>query len=387
MRDQKQDTAISVYTYQGITPPTAPSTQNKTGVRSTTFRSDITKTIPRKDGFRVSTNYVAFFGKVRPSGFSYIAKPSAGSVQRYRCNGVSSTGASGLSDIWRIGCVNAYPNTVPDVSTNMLNRCYSETINKFKSGDFNMGVAVGEARRTISFITESLQTFYTALRACKRGDFARMSTLLKIKLSMGWVRSNWQNVWLEVWYGWLPLINDIYGAYQVVRNGWSTTSPLISVRRVIEWTPSYPKPIQGTVVGDVTVGVETKIYYRISDPWLFDLDKLGLINPASVLWELVPFSFVIDWFLPVSGYLQALTASVGISHYDGYQTSFARGKYKVQWVSYLLYVSGDPETVDVEYSCMRRVRLATFAPPLPYVKFGLTATRAITTIALIRQVA
>lgn len=36
------------------------------------------------------------------------------------------------------------------------------------------------------------------------------------------------------------------------------------------------------------------------------IGALGLSNPAAVVWEALPFSFMADWFLNVSGYLDAL---------------------------------------------------------------------------------
>lgn len=38
-----------------------------------------------------------------------------------------------------------------------------------------------------------------------------------------------------------------------------------------------------------------------------DLDQLGLLNPALVAWQLVPFSFVVDWFLPISTIIGSLS--------------------------------------------------------------------------------
>lgn len=32
---------------------------------------------------------------------------------------------------------------------------------------------------------------------------------------------------------------------------------------------------------------------------------VGLMDPLSVAWELVPFSFVLDWFLPIGSWLSA----------------------------------------------------------------------------------
>jgi hypothetical protein len=34
--------------------------------------------------------------------------------------------------------------------------------------------------------------------------------------------------------------------------------------------------------------------------------QLGLLDPLSVAWELLPWSFVIDWFIPIGAYLDVL---------------------------------------------------------------------------------
>lgn len=45
--------------------------------------------------------------------------------------------------------------------------------------------------------------------------------------------------------------------------------------------------------------------------------RFGLLNPLEVIWELVPFSFVADWFLPIGDYLSALDASSRFTHEGG----------------------------------------------------------------------
>jgi len=56
-----------------------------------------------------------------------------------------------------------------------------------------------------------------------------------------------------------------------------------------------------------------KIEADISTPHLNQAQQLGLTNPALALEELVPFSFVFDWFVQVGDYLQAVTALQGVS--------------------------------------------------------------------------
>lgn len=78
---------------------------------------------------------------------------------------------------------------------------------------------------------------------------------------------------------------------------------------------------------------------------------LGLTNPASVAWELVPFSFVVDWFAPVGDWLNALDATLGYSFLSGTRSTIRRrtGQYRASpaythsWVSSGMrrYWSGD----------------------------------------------
>jgi hypothetical protein len=50
----------------------------------------------------------------------------------------------------------------------------------------------------------------------------------------------------------------------------------------------------------------------IDNPSIAYLNSFGLINPLSIAWELVPWSFAIDWFVPVGKTLEAVTATVGL---------------------------------------------------------------------------
>jgi hypothetical protein len=63
--------------------------------------------------------------------------------------------------------------------------------------------------------------------------------------------------------------------------------------------------------------VRVFLVYKLLSPVLAEMSSLGLINPAEIVWELLPYSFVVDWFVPVSAWLSALTADVGFSFLTG----------------------------------------------------------------------
>ena len=128
------------------------------------------------------------------------------------------------------------------------------------------------------------------------------------------------NAWLELQFGILPVIKDIGDAIKVLGN----TPPAITCvghgRVKIETgeffhDSNFPKmKIEGFV------GVKHQLRVQCSSPNLLLLHELGLDNPAHVLWDAVPFSFVFDWLFPVGKFLQSWTDFVGLTVHDSFTT-------------------------------------------------------------------
>lgn len=45
-----------------------------------------------------------------------------------------------------------------------------------------------------------------------------------------------------------------------------------------------------------------------------------MINPVGIAWELVPFSFAVDWFIPVGKFLNSYTDLAGVDLIRAYTT-------------------------------------------------------------------
>lgn len=134
------------------------------------------------------------------------------------------------------------------------------------------------------------------------------------------------NTWLELSYGWRPLLSDIHSqaenlARVLVKHEFVTRSGRASAKadkkttwKVLDgneglWETSYTS-IQ-------TSRVTYVVRYRIQDGLLNTANTFGLLNPLEVAWEIVPFSFVVDWFLPIGNALSNLTATTGLIFHGG----------------------------------------------------------------------
>jgi hypothetical protein len=68
---------------------------------------------------------------------------------------------------------------------------------------------------------------------------------------------------------------------------------------VLPWNIGGSKYLSWSGVGST----RAQLIARLSE---VDTVKLvGLLDPASVAWELLPYSFVVDWFIPIGQYLAA----------------------------------------------------------------------------------
>lgn len=168
--------------------------------------------------------------------------------------------------------------------------------------DFNMGVFLGESREALHMITDSATRIYKAYRKVRKLDIAGAAAALATKKPKA-VHKTVAGNWLELQYGWLPLIKDAQGAAEFLAK--SLNYPMVQTYKVTRRKPIRLGPIAGTKFTrfDARGDTRVQIIARLSEVNVPEL--VGLTDPASVIWELTPFSFVADWFIPIGNYLAA----------------------------------------------------------------------------------
>jgi len=128
------------------------------------------------------------------------------------------------------------------------------------------------------------------------------------------------NKWLEYQYGWRPLVNDIFQAADKLVAKPTSPYRIIDVRASEAWradktTDNLPP---GTYRGydlyrdewDANYRCRLVGFYGFTDSALLKLAGWSSLNPISIAWELLPYSFVADWFIDIGGYLRATESAL-----------------------------------------------------------------------------
>jgi len=197
---------------------------------------------------------------------------------------------------------------------------------KLKDQKWNMSVCIAESVKTYHMVRDLVLELVEVVRLLRKGRNPFGGKLFSKSL---------HNRWLEVRYGWLPALKDISGQMEwldklisgdrrgmrirvtafedVIRTStatWGATSP--------NHTWSGTQRIQARWKGVYWWYVNDDSFHRLND--------LGYQEPYAVAWELVPYSFVVDWFLPIGTYLEALLADTGMDYLGGSMTRILKGE-------------------------------------------------------------
>lgn len=195
------------------------------------------------------------------------------------------------------------------------------------------------------------------------------------------------DLWLELHFGWVPLLDEIgtllsmHTSHAFVRN-----KVQASASTQVAWSESGGNVVKGPIrKGSMTIRhrIGAKIEVRNQD--LFNAEQAGLLNPLAVAWELVPFSFVVDWFTSLGSVIASLSDFSGLRLYDVYHT-----QHRVCEASERFPVPDPPFFTEWgDFLAVRTVRVLTVPGPQLVVKSPLevfkSLTRAATAVSLLVQ--
>lgn len=196
---------------------------------------------------------------------------------------------------------------------------------KVRGHDFNAGVALGTGLQTADLIGNSALRLANGLRALKRG-LGTKAIVNALNGATGRSTGRGKSLpsqdehrdvelsrrWLEAQYGWMPLLQDVHGAAEALAVHVANVHRIKFRVRVTRRQPQLSINMasgapEGYFSGGLANLYRQQLIFAAEDerdlPSQFVM--LGLTDPLSIAWELVPWSFAIDWFLPIGDMLSA----------------------------------------------------------------------------------
>lgn len=180
-------------------------------------------------------------------------------------------------------------------------------LSKVKGHNFDLGVNLGQMGQTVSLLSDNLGKLGRAALALKRGSFAAAARQLGARPRTSQLKSgDVSGRWLELQYGWLPLLSDSFEAakaFEAISNGPRKTIFRSSHTEDIVSNDlcTSPSNFSAKLRGQLSRRLEYELYEEMTVA-----RQLGLYDPLSIAWELTPWSFVVDWFVPIGTYLDNL---------------------------------------------------------------------------------
>ena len=193
--------------------------------------------------------------------------------------------------------------------------------------------------------------------------------------------------WLEAQFAIKPLIGEIQQAVELAHEGLSSRATL-AVKACVKHTQQDLRKSHGvpalsesnwTSRATCTAGVELNALRAAM--------QLGLGNPVSILWEILPLSWLVDYVANVGEIIDGLGATFGLTFVTGCYSDKLIGSAKV--LENTSTYGNDPRC-KVSYTGMSECegfqRTPFYSFPLPSVrfKFPLNATQLANVAALTR---
>lgn len=286
-------------------------------------------------------DYQMYLTEVEPG--TYSRKSTSFSSVSWHSGG----GASNSS--WSIESGNARvligsPAVVSHDIARLLGEASREALLNLKSQKVNLGQVYGERSQTLRMIRSSVQRISLSFSRLKRFDIVGAAHALNFELRpsrrkrledrrTAYLESKRSGAdfaaasWLEYVYGWRPLLQDVHGSLEKWADYQIGRPPLVRVigtskesisRRI--WH-SNSSTLKDYTDARSEARIRVIYEYTLGNQIFHELSSFGVTNPLALAWELLPYSFVVDWFLPIGDFLSSLDAEFGMSFVRGVHSS------------------------------------------------------------------
>ncbi len=219
-------------------------------------------------------------------------------------------------------CSGYWYRGLPSVPSYLEDNAIIQALTKLKKQNINFSVALGERKQTANLVADSCKRLAGMVLHTRRTAFKLATDPFAL--------------WLEIQYGWKPLLSDVHGAVTELMNHGNPEKVKVTVvgsgqdrfyaKEKVTMSPGTAVDIDRIVRAVTSLKVRLD-YIEKDNSALATLSREGLTNPLTLAWELLPFSFVVDWFIPIGKYFDCLDAALGWQFKGGTKSVMQRMNY------------------------------------------------------------
>lgn len=251
----------------------------------------------------------------------------------------------GSSDTWsKNNGLSSIYDYYPSKKADVYNRAYDAFKAKV-SDSAGWAENLAQAQKARVMFNNRAMQLWRAASALRRGDFGRVGKILGTPTpSKVSAKKKFSQNFLEYEYGWKPIVSDIQSSMKIL-----TSDP--GLRKVKGGARDRLSSFEAENLGSPGLGsyttVDQSYDYQVTiragvvvtNHNLFLANQLGLIDLA-LPWKLLPFSFVVDWFVNVEQVISSMTDWYGLTLINPHVTYFERGRYLRKSHSWQLMYDG-----------------------------------------------
>lgn len=280
----------------------------------------------------------------------------------------------------------------------------SKLLTTLKSSSVNLAQAFSERKQTVDMLSKTVNRLASAALAIRHGNLRHASNLFGLKYGNRHLKKeiapspkNLANYWLEYSYGWRPLVSDIYGSMETLARTYYEKRPTVVRVRSLQskiwkdYTLFFDSNygMQEILTANNLESTSYVVEFVEDSSFCQAMSSVGLTNPALLAWELIPYSFVIDWIVPVGNYLGNLDATVGLSFVRGTKTIRQDFEGTSTWKKYKAPLNANYLQTGMgrSFYSSSKTRSVLTSFPLPVLEINphIGVSRALSGLALLTQ--
>lgn len=258
------------------------------------------------------------------------------------------------------------------------NRAYAKFVSKMADRS-ELGTTLAEYKSAHQMFMKRGTQLLRGWTYLKQGKFRRFLETFGIKPKRGASKRRFNKpkeasgLWLEYWMGWAPTVGDLHASALVMTQVVPGTTIRAAGGMPIRVTDPYGR---WQAAGKTVCLLQGEV--EVTNPNLALASQLGLINPVSIMYNLMPWSWMLGWFVNFSQVINAFSDFAGVKVSRLFRTYHSEWRASPTLANAAYYGT---------YDCVQTRREPLGSVPMPFLRFtvpdALSVTRAATLISLL----